>query len=368
MIVVTGLNRGGAETQVTHLAKAFAREGHQVIVVSLIPPADFVDELHASGVAVYHLSMSRGRANPVAVLRLAGLIRRIRPDVVHSHMVHANLLCRAARMLSPVPVLVCTSHGERNLPQWRKVAYRVTDWLCDLTTEVSLSGVKRFAANNMAPLHKLRFVPNGVDIGRFSVGPPRVLRDDNEGLEKQFVWLAVGRLAKQKDYPTLLYAFAKVHTRYPNARLLIAGEGDMRERLQHLTAQLMPAGAIRLLGLRTDIPELMRSADAFVLSSAWEGTPMVLLEAAASGLPIVATSVDGNTEAVVQGKTGLLVPPGNPEKLADAMMELMSMSAQKRAQMGIAGRMHVEERYGLDRVARMWLEIYADLEYAKHVR
>lgn len=256
----------------------------------------------------------------------------------------------------------------RNLPRWRRIAYRVTDRLCDLTTEVSLSGVKYCAANRIAPSHKLRFVPNGVDIGRFSMGQPRVLRDDNEGLEKHFVWLAVGRLAEQKDYPTLLYAFAKVHTRYPNALLLIAGEGDMREPLERLIAQLVPNGAIRLLGLRTDIPDLMRSADAFVLSSAWEGTPMVLLEAAASGLPIVATSVDGNTEAVVHGKTGLLVPPGNPEKLANAMMELMNMSAEKRAWMGIAGRMHVEQRYGLDRVARMWLEIYADLEYAKRVR
>lgn len=100
MLVVTGLNVGGAETQVSLLAKAFVREGHGVTVVSLIPPTHFVDDLRASGVAVYDLSMSRGRPNPVAVLRLAGLIRKIRPNVVHSHMVHANLLARVARVLS----------------------------------------------------------------------------------------------------------------------------------------------------------------------------------------------------------------------------------------------------------------------------
>jgi glycosyltransferase involved in cell wall biosynthesis len=276
-------------------------------------------------------------------------------------MVHANLLGRVARLLVPVPVLISTAHNVNEGSRWREIAYRLTDPLCDLTTQVSQAGLERYVGVGAVPGNKIRFVPNGINSLEFSPNPQLRARLRGElGWEEQFIWLAVGRFADAKDYPNMMQAFARVHALRPEARLMIAGLGEQMKAIQQLAQTLGLDQAVRFLGLRKDVAALMNAADGYVMSSAWEGLPMVLLEAASTGLPMVATDVGGNREVVQEGQTGYLVPPGNPESLSAAMLRLMALPEVQRQRMGEAARAFVEQRYSLESVLIQWEIIYAE--------
>ncbi len=178
--------------------------------------------------------------------------------------------------------------------------------------------------------------------------------------DREFAWLAVGRFEVAKDYPNMLRGFARVRERQPRAVLLLVGRGSLQPETEALARELGLAGAVRFLGVRSDVPVVMSAADGYVMSSAWEGMPMVLLEAAAAGLPIVATSVGGNREVVRNEETGFLVPATDPEALGLAMLRLMSLTAEQRRSMGERGREHVRANYGLHRVAERWERLYLE--------
>jgi glycosyltransferase involved in cell wall biosynthesis len=131
--------------------------------------------------------------------------------------------------------------------------------------------------------------------------------------------------------------------------------------MEQLASDLGVTERVKFLGTRRDIPALMDAADAYVMSSAWEGLPMVLLEAAASGLPIVATDVGGNSEVVIDGKTGFLVPPKDPDALAQAMLRLMGLPPEEHRRMGAVARQHIEANYSLDHVVDQWEALYTEL-------
>jgi glycosyltransferase involved in cell wall biosynthesis len=363
MFVITRLARGGAETQLLLAAKVLKQRGWKIDVVSMLNPTDYVDELTNIGVPVWNFNMRRRVPNPIGIIELNRLVRALRPHVVHSHMVSANLLARVTRIIAPIPVLVCTAHSTFEGGKWRELAYRVTDGLADVTTQVSKAGFQRYRQIRAVSPRRLRLVPNGVDTSVF-VRDHRFGKELRKrlGVENAFVWLAVGGLRPAKDYPTMIRAFHRVHVQHHESVLLIAGrEFSLLGELRGLVASLGLDDSVRFLGLRTDVPALMSAADAYVMSSAWEGTPTVLLEAGACGLPVVATSVGGNPEALVPGHSGILVPPGDPDALADAMLHVMALAPSQLASMGRCGREHVVANYSIDHVVDMWEELYREL-------
>jgi glycosyltransferase involved in cell wall biosynthesis len=322
--------------------------------------------MQAAGVSVFSLDIKRKVPDPRPFLRLARLIRVWRPEIVHSHMVHANILARIVRPLVRVPVLVCTAHtiderGRKGSGRLREFLYRLTDPFCDLTTQVSQAGLERYVRVGAVPRHKIRYIPNGVDTERFKPNFEDHLKVRKELGVDGFVWLAVGRFDPPKDYPNMLQAFARVVHKYSNTILLIAGDGPLRETMENMARELGVEKYVKFLGIRRDIPQLMNAADAYVMSSSWEGMPMVLLEASATGLPIVATDVGGNREVVLDGITGFLVPPRNPEALAEAMLRMMDLPEEKRREMGKAARKHIEKNFSLDRIVDMWEALYKEL-------
>jgi len=367
LFVITGLGLGGAETQLVHLATRLKARGWDVRVVSLTPPRAYVQELEAAGVPVISLGIKGKLPDPRPAFRLARMIRTWRPEVVHSHMVHANLVARLVRLLAPVPVLICTAHsidekGRRGSGRLRKMAYRLTDPFCDLTTQVSRAGLERYVRIRAVPRHKIRYLPNGIDTERFRPDPELRARLRQElRLETAFAWLAAGRFVVSKDYANMLQAFSRVAPERNEGCLVIAGDGPLRPSMEQLASDLGVTERVKFLGTRRDIPALMNAADAYVISSAWEGMPMVLLEAAASGLPIVATDVGGNSEVVIDGKTGFLVPPKDPDALAQAMLRLMGLPPEERRRMGAVARQHIEANYSLDRVVDQWEALYTEL-------
>lgn len=362
VLLTTDLARGGAENQVAQLAVAMRRRGWPVSVVSLIAPSAHETELRDAGVAVHSAEMRPGVASATGMARLIWRLHRLRPRIVHAHMFHANIAARFLRLVCPFPVAISTIHSAAESSRrsgsvrQRDFAYRLTDRLSDATVCVSAAVATRHRETRAVATERLRVIPNGVDTGRFRPNPARRARAREAlGLGAGFAWLAVGRLMWKKDYPTLLRAMRK----QTGGALLIAGEGPQEGELRALADEL--AAPVRFLGAREDIPELMNAADALVLSSSVEGLPMVLLEAAASGLPTVATRAGGVAEAVLDGQTGYLAPPGDAEALSAAMSRLAALAPEARAAMAAAGRLHAERQFDMQQVAERWESLYLEL-------
>lgn len=361
MILTTGLAYGGAETQLVRLALRLKARGWDLSVISMTPPRAYVEELEAAGIPVYSLKIRRKILDPRPILGLVRLIRSQQPDIVHSFMVHANLLARLVRPLAPVPVLICSARNTDEGGRFRELLYRLTDPLCDITTQVSQSGMERYVQIGAVPKSKIRYIPNGIDADRFCPDPEVRKRMREElGLGDTFVWLAVGRFDPQKDYPNMLRAFSHVIKMNPNTLLIIVGDGPLRPAMEELAQDLSLKDCVRFLGIRRDMPEVMNAADGYVISSSWEGMANVLLEASATGLPIVATDVGGNCEVVEDGETGFLVPSEDPGALAGAMLNLMGLSEEERRRMGEAGRGYIDATYSMDRMVDMWVDLYGE--------
>jgi len=356
--VITSLDYGGAERQLVALGAGFRRRGWDVDVITLIEPRALQGQLTDVGIGLHSLGMRRGVGDPRAIARLAGHLTRLAPSIVHSHMVHANLLARVARLLAPVPYLVSTAHNVIEGGRLLEFGYRLTDPLCDLTTNVSPAGVDRYEQRGLAPKGRIRYMPNGVDLASFQrrEGLRAPLRA-SLGIPDGFVWLAVGRFDPVKAYGAMLTAFAEV-VGGASVTLVIAGDGEQRSAMEALAENLGVADRVRFLGIRPDVQNLMSAADGYLLSSEWEGLPMVLLEAAATSLPIVATDVGGVREIVEHGVTGFVAPAGDPGALATAMRTLMGLPSEARKRMGAAGRERTVTRFDIERVLDAWEELY----------
>jgi glycosyltransferase involved in cell wall biosynthesis len=363
VILVTTLTFGGAETQVVRLATELKARGWAVAVVCLVAPVAYVQQLNKGGIEVHSLDMSRGVPDIRAVFRLRSLIRRLQPDILHCHMFHANILGRIVRLFIQIPAVICTAHNlretsERGGPTWHKeLLYRVTDCLADKTTIICKAAFDRYVRVGAVPEKKLQMIPNGIDTDMFSPseGRRRAARM-SLGLEGTFVWLAVGRLVKQKDYPNLFRALQQLQR--DDYMLLIAGNGPLERELKAECMWLGVDGRVRFLGTSEDIVDLYNAADGFVMSSEFEGLSAALLEASAMGLSSVVTNVGGNSEVVADNVTGYLVQPGNSGQLAVAMKALMDASPERRQVLSSAARRSCCQNYRFESIADRWVDLY----------
>jgi glycosyltransferase involved in cell wall biosynthesis len=363
LFLSTSMGLGGADQQLLSAAQVLRDRGHEIRIVSLTPLGPMGLQARSLGLATDSLEMRRGVPDPRGLARLVRIVRAWKPDVVHSHMVHANLMARVLRLLVPVPVLVSTIHNVYEGGPLLMAGYRLTNGLVDHMTIISQAAADRFVGERIVPGRLLTVIANGVDTDRMRILPPEgraALRGGMSVGDQEFVWLAVGRFEVAKDYPNMLCAFAAVREREPRAVLVIVGQGSLQAEAEALTAELGLREAVRFLGARDDVPAIMSAADGYVMSSAWEGMPMVLLEAAAAGLPIIATAVGGNGEVVRNGESGFLVPARDSEVLRAGMLRLMALPQEQRRAMGERGREHVRANYGLQRVAERWERVYWD--------
>jgi glycosyltransferase involved in cell wall biosynthesis len=233
----------------------------------------------------------------------------------------------------------------------------MTDCLADKTTIICKAAFDRYVRVGAVPMKKLQMIPNGIDTEMFSPSEEgRRAARSSLGLESTFTWLAVGRLVKQKDYSNLFRALEQLHR--DDCILLIAGNGPLEADLKAECVYRRLNGRVRFLGASEDIVDLYNAADAFVMSSEFEGLSAALLEASAMGLPAVVTDVGGNPEIVTDRVTGYLVPPGNSDQLAAAMNALMNASPEQRQILSTAARRLCCENYGFESIAERWIELY----------
>jgi glycosyltransferase involved in cell wall biosynthesis len=270
-------------------------------------------------------------------------------------------MTRLTRLIAPSTVLVTSAHNVDEGASWRMWVYRATDRLTNLTTNVSPAAVARSIERGAAPPARIRYMPNGIDTARFKADAElRACVRRELALGDRFVWLCVASLERQKDYPNLFGALQRLKDHAARPLVLAVGVGSLHRELETMASSQVPE-MVRFLGARADVPALMVAADAYVLSSAWEGLPVVLLEASASCLPIVCTDVGGNREIVRDGETGYVVQPASSAILAEAMAKVMDSSADQRASLGRRARAHVDASFSLYGVAARWERIYTEL-------
>jgi glycosyltransferase involved in cell wall biosynthesis len=360
-IAIPGLDRiGGAEQQVILLAKGLRRRGWRVSVVALSGSGGAAAaELTDAGVAFQSLEMRKGLADPRGWLRFHRWLRREQPDVVHAHLRHAAWLARWSRLAAHVPLVIDTLHSSRTGKLGRRMGYACSRWLPDHVTAVSEAAATSHVAAGMVDPCRLSVLGNGIDVNRWQPDArARCEAREELGVKNDFLWLAVGRLEPVKDYPTLLHALARAPK---TAQLLVFGAGLLHAELNNMAAELGLGQRVRFAGFEPNVARWMQAADGFVLSSRYEGLPMVLLEAGACGLPAVATDVPGTREVIVDKENGWLAPAGDPSQMAAAMSRLMQSPVNERRAMGERARRHVIKHFSLDAVLDRWEQLYTDL-------
>lgn len=362
-LLITGLGHGGAEKQLVQLAVLLKKRGWEVRVISMIPGDDahFIHALADSNVPYDTLNMQRGKADIRALLRLTKLLRCSGPQVLLCYMFHAILLGSVAGWLAGVEFIIGSIRTEK-FSKKRVLALRLANQFCTLTTTNSKTVASRLLREDIVCADKLLFIPNGLHVKDYQLDCSRKEVRKRLGIgDAEFLWLAVGRLEEAKDYPSLLDAFRRVLVRHPKAKLWIAGCGSLFKILNEKAIKLGLDDKVQLLGFRSDIPFLLRAADALVLSSAWEGSPNAIIEAFAAGVPVVSTCVGGVEELVCEGVSGFLVAPRDSRALAQTMLKMMGLDSRQRCSMGEEGRTRIVLTHDFDRVADEYEKLFFNL-------
>lgn len=343
--IITNLGVGGAERLVVSAVRGLPRDRFESSICCLTDRGALAAEAEASGVIVRCVGAFPGVSNPLAFLRLARMIRSIRPTIVHTHLQSPNLYGRLAARLAGVPLVVATEHNvyqskaARYITVERALARR-TDALVAVSTEV-----QRFLGRQIgvaaSTIHVIR---NGVATPTPSADGVAKIRRLIESKSAPLCIATVASLTPKKGHRFLIQALARLHERGNRLVALFAGDGDERRNLEALADSLGIRDSIHFLGLVPNPGDVLAVADIVVLPSLVEGLPLALLEAMRAGKPVVATSVGGVPEAIASGANGVLVAPGDEVALADAIDDL-ARSPERRAELGVRARDTAEREF-----------------------
>jgi len=356
LYVVNNFVAGGAERHLLELLSRLDRTRFAVEIACFEARGQFTDDVRALGWPVHELGIRGPIYAPGGILgfaRLVHLVESVRPDVIHGYLFGPNLFAALAGRLARVPVVVIAKRNVDAFETPRQVAVqRIAHRLATHVVAVSESVATTSVALGADPRHVL-VIPNGVDLGRFPDG-----NGAHPAGAAQVVG-SIGCLAARKDYGTLLEALARLAPRGLEPELVLVGDGAERGALEERARALGLERRVRFLGERPDVERLLAGMDVFALSSREEGIPNAVLEAMAAARPVVATAVGGTPEVLENGRTGWLVPPGDPGALADALAEAL-LDRAEAARRCAAARSDVRERRSIDAMARRHEAFYAD--------
>lgn len=347
LFLITSMPVGGAETLLVNLVRRLDRARFLPELCCLKEPGPLGEEVARE--IPLHSHLLSGKYDVRVWGRLTQLLRSRRIDAVVTvgagdKMFWGRLAARRARL--PVVLSAIHSTGWPDHINW--LNRRLTRWT-DAFIAVAEPHGRHLVDNEGFPVGKVRVIPNGVDVERFRPRPEsrRALRRQLSLAPDAPLCGIVAALRPEKNHELFLHAAAKVASQRPDARFVVVGDGPRRGDLERLAQELGIAAAVRFLGSRGDVQELLSAMDVFALTSHNEANPVSILEAMASELPVVATNVGSVAESVAHKVNGFVVTPGNVEETAARWLELINDEPLRRA-MGGAGRSRVVERWSLE--------------------
>lgn len=343
--VTQGLDVGGQEKLLVEFARHARPDQHDLHFISLGGLGPLASSLQEQGWTVSALEAPTG-LRPRLVFRLARLFHGL--DVVHTHDDRPLVYGAFAARLARIPRVIHTHHhGQlQHISRRQSLLVRWAARLTDRFVCVSQDSA-RVMEHQGVPAKKVMTLWNGIDLERFAY----------RGFSPGGPLVTVARLSPEKGIDVLLRAMPLILKTEPGAHLEIAGHGPLRASLERLAEELHLTQRVRFLGEVSDIPALLSKASLFILPSHSEGISLTLLEAMARGLPVVATNVGGNAEVVVDGETGLLVPPNQPGELADVVRQLCG-DPDRCQMLGRAGRRRVEAHFDIRRLLEQYDRLY----------
>lgn len=339
-----GKTFGGAELFGVKLAQELNKqEGYKVLVCAFYSVGsekekEWSEALNDEGITTFFVSEWGGNSNLTkfirGISRLLLTLGKLKPDIVQSHFPLGTVAALFLKSCGLVKAAFSTSHL---CIEWREGKWawllsplfidRIFPWLLDGEVGVSQAICdflknRRNGKNDKAKIH---LIYNGIDLEQLiessQISPYPEIKDMLP--QSSYIIGCAGRLTEQKGYQYILQAMVDVLEQIPYCMLVMVGDGELKTELEKMTTDLGLSGNVLFLGLRDDVPALMRQWDIFVLPSLWEGLPTVILEAMACNLPVIATDIPGTNELVEANVTGLLVPQKDPKALADAILKLL---------------------------------------------
>jgi glycosyltransferase involved in cell wall biosynthesis len=383
MQLVSNLDIGGAQEVVRTLAENLSEAGC-VSVVCTFKDGPLRAEIEQLGIPVEILPERRYSvvAFPQFLKELLQLRRELlrvvnkyQVDVVQTHLLRSMDFLALSLRLNAGPKVFWTFHNslfdlrEDHLTRhkWLLKPKRISHHLLYRLGSRWVNGlvavsedVKKSILETMngIPADKISVILNCVDVSRYGQVTNRsALRMGLGFAETDHLMALVATFKRQKGHKVLLEAAAELIPQFPNLHILLVGDGELRDELQAIARDLNLDRNVHFLGMCSDIPEILAASDSFVLPSLWEGLPMALIEAMASGLPVIATDVSGTRQVVVPGETGILVVPGDAQELASAITEFLTNPARAHA-MGTHARQRVERLFSAQKQAREYVSLF----------
>ena len=359
--IVPMLSPGGAERVAVHIARGLNRRRFETMVISFTGRVgcDLDHMLEAEGIEVRYLGKHPGFDYRVYG-RLDAVLKEYEPDVIHTHL-HVLRYALPSMLLMKRVAMVHTVHNlaEREVEPRARLIQRYA-----FTHGVKPVAVAEEVAASLGSLygiHRSRVIANCIPTDLYAnPQTSRIVWRAKEGCSDTYIYfVCVARLTKKKKHSLLLESFAEGPASDPRAHLVLVGEGDLRANIEEQARKLKLAEKVHFLGLRSDIPDVLGAMDVFVLSSDYEGNPLSVLEAMASGLPIVSTAVGGVPNLFEAGKEGFLVPPGDHQGLAKSMNSLLKYEAARKS-MGAAAASRARTNFDVANMVRAYEEVYED--------
>ena len=320
LYVITSLGIGGAERLLLSHLKLLDHKRYEFHVCALWnKPDDLVNDI-----SYYSTITSLGiksRFSPSAITQLAKLIKQTKPDIIHSHLFQPRIYSAMAHIISNYGILITHKHNKVN-PKKHNILIileMISILLSKKVIAISNSVKTSLRKIELVRSKKIFVLHNGIDYQKFFK-----IADSNKILKvNPIIFGTICRLEPQKGISYLLLAMKFILTKFPSAQLEIVGDGSLQQELKELTEKLGISNSVKFFGKFTDVIPFYRRMNIFILPSVYEGFGIVLLEAMAAGVPVIATNVDGIREVVINGESGILIPPKNPEAIAEAILKLI---------------------------------------------
>lgn len=356
--IVPLLDFGGVESHRYIIAKYNKQETIDLIFCCFDEEGHIASEIKKLGYKVYCLNQSPKIPNLMLIYKLYRLIKTLKPDIVHTSSSEANFHGIIASYFAGIKIRIAEEVG---LPAQSKKAKEIFKWLYKLSSKVvgvSQKVIDFLILENKVDKDKTKLIYNPFDIDKFKENSTKTLHDE-------FVIVTVGRLVKEKNHLFLIKSFLEVQKKHKNIKLMIIGDGPLREEIEHFISSQKLNEQVLLLGFRENIIDYLLGSDLFVLPSISEGLPIALIEAMYVGLPSIGTKVGGIPEVIADTENGWLVESGDINGMVDAIEKVVSMSIDERCRVGTEAHQSVMNKFSPELYMRNLINFYKELLHGR---